>query len=117
MKTELPNYFEETDLATSEHVVQVDENLVPLIDKMWLRDGVNLIHTDPVGLQITAQVSGGEITGYFACNAQRNSLIVAIEQQTVSVTQPSQNTCHVILIDLHGKVLRTYLMPSPKHVP
>jgi hypothetical protein len=117
MKTPMPDYFEETDLTTSEHVVHVDGNLAPVIAKMWLREGTNLVHTDPAGVQIMAQVSGGQIVGYSACDAQRNSLIVAIELPRASGPQPLQSMCHVMLIDTHGKVLRTYLMPSPKHAP
>ncbi len=111
--TALPDYFEETELAASEHVVQIDGNLVPVIDKMWLRDGTLLVHTDPSGIQITAQVNNGQIVGYSACDAQRSPLIVAIELQRPSITQTAQNNCRVMLIDLHGKVLKTYLMPTP----
>ena len=109
MRTEVPDYFEETSL-TSEPYVQVDENLSARIAKMWLSDGINLVHTDPSGLQIMAQVSDGRIVGYAACDAQHNPLIIAVGEQRATLNSRSA----VRVLDLHGKVLRTYLMPTPR---
>jgi len=109
MRTEVPDYFEETNL-TCEPYVPVDENLAAKIARMWLSDGINLVHTDPSGLQIMAQVSDGRIVGYSACDAQRNPLIVAVgEQRAISNSRSA-----VMVLDLHGRKLRTYLMPTPR---
>ncbi len=108
MRTQVPDYFEETKL-TSEPFVQVDDNLSPQVTRMWLREGINVVHTEPNGLQIMAQVANGKIVAYTAFDSHRNPLIVVHGEQKLS---DSKST--IMVMDMVGKVLKTYLVPAPR---